>query len=139
MAAMFWVDLTFEWYEDGMVFRLFIFIFLFRTNVIKGYLDESVFRHCYGIFPKVSFWKLLDHNYVQSSLISKIVRHIENSILKKILPLKTLRTWIKICVNTFKTWANIMKRKSTKVPWKLSLTKNTTPHFKEYCTRVDDI
>ena len=28
----------------------FHFYFLFRTNVRKGYLDESVFRHCYDEF-----------------------------------------------------------------------------------------
>ena len=45
--------MTFEWYGDAMVFRLFMFIFhffLFRSNVRKGYLDESDFRHCFGNF-----------------------------------------------------------------------------------------
>ena len=33
-----------------------------------------------------------------------------------------------------------MKQKSTKVPWKLSLEKNNeTPHFKEHCTKMDEI
>ena len=33
-----------------------------------------------------------------------------------------------------------MKRKSTKVPWKLSpAKKNATLHFKEHCTKTDDI
>ena len=26
MTSLFWVDLTFEWYEDDMVFRVFIVI-----------------------------------------------------------------------------------------------------------------
>ena len=26
MTPLFWVDLTFEWYEDDMVFRVFIVI-----------------------------------------------------------------------------------------------------------------
>ena len=53
--------------------------------------------------------------------------------------LKILWTWIKIRANSFiKTLVNNMKRKSTKVPWTLSLTKkNATPHFKEHCTKID--
>ena len=50
--------------------------------------------------------------------------YTDNSILKDILRLKILRTWIKIRANSFiKTLVNIMKWKSTKVPWKLSLAK----------------
>ena len=33
-----------------MVFRLFIFVFLFRNNVIREQLDENDFRRCYGKF-----------------------------------------------------------------------------------------
>ena len=44
---------------------IFIFIFLFRSNVRKGYLDESDFRHSYGnFFRKI---KLLDRSYVKVS------------------------------------------------------------------------
>ena len=72
---------------------------------------------------------------------STITRHICNSILKDTLRLKILWTWIKIRANSFiKTLLNIMKRKSTKVPWKLSpAKKNATLHFKEHCTKTDDI
>ena len=63
---MFWVDVTFEWYGDAMVFCVFMFIFLiflFKSNVRRGYLDESDFRHCFGNFfesaiPKVSWSQL---------------------------------------------------------------------------------
>ena len=72
------------------------------------------------IFSKMLFWKLLDHNYIQS-YVSAIARYIDKSILKDTLKLTILRTWIKIRANSFiKTWVNI-KRKSTKVLWKLSL------------------
>ena len=58
-AATFWLDLNFEWYEDTMVFRMFIFVFfLFRTNVKKGYLNESVFHHFYGNFLKSATQKV---------------------------------------------------------------------------------
>ena len=50
VTLLFCVDLTFEWYEDVIVFRVFIFIFLFRTSGKKGHLDENDFRYCYGNF-----------------------------------------------------------------------------------------
>ena len=62
---MFWVDLTFEWYGDAMIFC--VFKFFFRSNVGKGYLDESDFFHCLGNFSKVPYWKFLDHNFVNVS------------------------------------------------------------------------
>ena len=38
----------------------------FRTNVKKGYLNDSVFRHCYGNFLECAILKVtFDHNYVQ--------------------------------------------------------------------------
>ena len=57
---MFWLDLTFESYEDAMVFR--VLIFLFRTNAKKGCLNEYVFRHCFSNFfesaiLKVTWWQ----------------------------------------------------------------------------------
>ena len=52
------VDLTFEWYEYAMVFRVFIFIFLFRTNFRKWYLDESDFHHCHGNFFESAILKV---------------------------------------------------------------------------------
>ena len=33
-----------------MVFRVFIFILLLRTNGKKEHLDENDFRHCYVFF-----------------------------------------------------------------------------------------
>ena len=53
-----------------------------------------------------------------------INNYIDNSILKDILWLKILWTWIKVSANSFiKTLVNIMKRKWTTKPWKLSLAK----------------
>ena len=126
---MFWVDLTFEWYGDAMAFCVFMFIFLFffllKSNVRRGYLDESDFRHCFGncfesAIPKVSWSQLI--TTITSS--QQLQNNIDNSILKSILELKILRTWIKVHANPFiKTLVNIMWRESTKVPWKLSLEK----------------
>ena len=49
-----WVDL----YEGAMVFRIFIFIFLFRTNGKKEHLDENDFRHGYGNYFESAILKV---------------------------------------------------------------------------------
>ena len=101
--------------------------FWFRSNVRKWYLDESNFYHCFGIFfgnanPEVSWTQLC------WSFFSTIPKYINNSILKDTLQLKILRTWIKISADSFiKILVNIIKRKTTKVPWKLSFAKKMRP------------
>ena len=109
-----------------MVFRVFIFIILlFRINGKNGDLND--FRHYYGNFLKVLFWKLLDYSYVQSSF-SAIMRHIDNSSLKYPLQLKIL--WINIRVNSFiKTWESIVKWKSKKLPRKLWVAQKLSLQF----------
>ena len=109
-----------------MVFRVFIFIILlFRINGKNGHLND--FRHYYGNFLKVLFWKLLDYSYVQSSF-SAIMRHIDNSSLKYPLQLKIL--WINIRVNSFiKTWESIVKWKSKKLPRKLWVAQKLSLQF----------
>ena len=47
--SLVFVDLTFEWYEDDMAFRVFIVI-IFRTNGKKTHLYANDFRNCYGNF-----------------------------------------------------------------------------------------
>ena len=56
--SLFWAELTFEWYEAAMAFRVFIFIFLFRTNGKTEHLDENNFCHCYGNFFESAAWKV---------------------------------------------------------------------------------
>ena len=88
------------------------------------------------IFSKLSLWKLLYHNYVQS-FFSTVTRHIDQRILKDTLQLKILRTWIKIRTNSFiKTWVNIMKRKSTKMRRNLSLAKKYEGCTKDHISLV---
>ena len=103
-----------------MVFLVFIFIFCLESTLGKDTWMTAASVTVMVIFSKMLFWKLLDHNYIQS-YVSAIARYIDKSILKDTLKLTILRTWIKIRANSFiKTWVNI-KRKSTKVLWKLSL------------------
>ena len=101
---MFWVDLTFECYEDVMVFVFSFLFFCLEPTLVKGTWMRATSSTLMLIFLKVLFWKLLDHNYIQS-FFSTIVRDIDNSILKDTLQLKNLRTWVKIHANSFiKTW-----------------------------------
>ena len=86
------------------------------------------FSACFiSLFSKNTFgWLLL---YAQS-FFSIIKRHIYNKLLKDKLQLRILRTWIKICANSFiNTSLNIMKQNSTKVLGNLSLKKKYDPTF----------
>ena len=91
------------------------------------------------IFSKVPFRKFPDYNQV--NIFSQHLRNnIDNSILKDILQLKILGTWIKIHANSFiKIWVNIMKQQSRRCLENHHLKKNTNSHFKEHCTKTDDI
>ena len=81
------------------------------------------------VFSKVPlFFQLLDYSYVQSSF-SVIKRHVDCNVLKSILQLNILRTWIR---------ANSFNRKLTKVPRKLSVAQKSEPALCTYCTKIDD-
>ena len=121
----------------------FQFYFCFRTNVRKRYFNESGFRHCYGNFFESAILKLTWSqlcSHTQSSF-STISRHIDNSISKKTLQLKILRMWMKIRANSFtrlehQTSQNEIQRRHHE---DYHLPKNVSLHFKEHCTKVDDI
>ena len=67
-------------YQHAIVFCVFIFIFMFRNNVIREQLGQNNFRRCYGfLFLESIIPKVLDHNDVQSSL-STITKHLDNGI-----------------------------------------------------------
>ena len=94
--------------------------FLFRTNVRKGYLDKSNFRHCYSNFFKGAIrkvtWSQLWSKFLLKNYKARRQQHFERHH-----QLKISRTWIKRRTNSFtKTWLNIIKRK-------LSLAKNYDP------------
>ena len=62
-----------------MVFRVYIFYFLFRSDDKKEHLDENDFRHSYGNYFRGAVVKVLDFSYVQTSF-STITRQIDNGI-----------------------------------------------------------
>ena len=107
-TPIFSVDLTFEWYEDVMVFYVIIFI-VFCSEFEQTARKETWIKvnirvpsqQLRGTFTR-AFWKTL---YSQ---------------------LKILRTWIKTRAKSLlKTWVNIIKQKSTKVPGKLSVAQKS--------------
>ena len=122
-----------------MVFRVFIFIFLFRTNAQKEHLGGNNFCHCYGIFfgsvvLNVT-WSQLCSKFFLNNYEAYWQQHLTDN-----LPLKILRKWIKIGANwlwinlrakhTFNkilSWLNIMKGKLTKVSGKLSVAQKSKP------------
>ena len=115
------LNLSFEWCEDPIVFRGLIFVFWFKTNIEIGQFDENDF--CSLMVVKL----LLDHSYVQKAF-STIMRHVDNIISKGTLELNILRALVKIHSNSFvKTWANMIKQKSTKVPGILSVAQISEP------------
>ena len=123
-------DLTFEWYEDALIFRVFIFTFLFRTNGKKKHLDKTDFRHCYGDFFEAA---TRDHKNTWSQLyvegfFSSGTRNIDNNFFKDNTQLKILHAWNKIRFNSFSFFQDLSKHHETKInegAWKvISCTKN---------------
>ena len=98
-----------EWYEDAIVLRVFIFIFLFRTSVKKGTWIRTTSVTVMVIFSKsflVSYLITAMSRFLLNNYDSYFEQRFDSSILKDTLQWKILRTWIKAWVN--------MKRKSTK-------------------------
>ena len=62
------------WYS---VCSFFFFFFLFRTNINKGYLDESDFRHCYGIFFKSAILKVTWTQLWSMFLLNNYEAHLQ--------------------------------------------------------------
>ena len=52
-------EMTFEWYAYAMVFCVFIFIFMFRSNVIRSIRSKQLPSLSWFFFSKVSFRKYL--------------------------------------------------------------------------------
>ena len=56
--SLYWVQRTFERYENAMLFCVFIFTFLFWTKVFKEDFDENNFLHCYDDFLEGAILKV---------------------------------------------------------------------------------
>ena len=93
--------MIFEWYKDAMGLCFFIFIFLFRNNVIREQLNENDFCRCYVFFLfETIIPSVLDHNDVQCSL-STITRHLDNGIWKTSYKWRFYQHRSQACTKTF--------------------------------------
>ena len=103
-----------------MVFCVFIFYFLFRSNGKKEHLDENNFHHGYDNYFKSAVLKV---TWFQRSF-SAIARHIDNGIWKIFYSWRFYGHG-----STYKlilSWVN-MKWKWVNVPWKLSVAQKSEP------------
>ena len=83
-----------------MVFRVFIFIFLFPTKDKKEHLDENDFHHAYGDYFENAILKVTWYQLCLKFFLSNYETGWQKH-LKDTLQLKILRTWINICANSF--------------------------------------
>ena len=122
-----------------MVFCVFIFYFLFRSNGKKEHLDESNFRHGYDNFFKSAVLKVTWFQLCSTTFLDNYEAHWQRH-LKDILQLKILRTWINIQANSFLGKYHEMKMDEsvmdiiscTKI--QVYSLKNIAPgHFTYYC------
>ena len=113
----------------------FIFIFCLESTLGKYTWVRVTSTTVMIIFRKCH------ESYLITTMSKVVSQKLRGTLTKAPLQLKILQTWIKICLNSFsKTWVNTISPKSrkVKVSLKLLFAKNTSPHFKEHCTKVDD-
>ena len=101
------------------ILRAHYYYFCLEPTVRKDAWMRTTSVTVIAFFSKVTFWKLLDHSFVQSSF-PIITRHIGNSILKDTLQLNIFRTWINLCATSFIKTSLNMRQKSMTVPRKRS-------------------
>ena len=113
-----------------MVWRWYVipcvrFYFLFRTKVKKWYFDESALPQGYDTFFQNVILKVTLSQLCSKFFLNNYVGHDNNMLTTAFWMIPgSVREWIMIHANYFiKTWVNIMKQKSTKLPGKLSLSK----------------
>ena len=90
-TPLFWLEVTFDWYEGAIVFFVFIFIFCLETTVLEiNWMRTTSVAVMVIIFSKVSFRnsKFISNNYEAPG----------QRQIKDTLQMKILRTWINIGV-----------------------------------------
>ena len=95
-TAWFSVELIFEWCEDAMVFRAFVFIFLFRRNGKTNTWLRTILVTVMVIISKMPLWKLIDISCFQSS---RQLRGTLTTAFERTLQLEILRALIKMPIN----------------------------------------
>ena len=143
-----WAELTFEWCESAMIFRVFIFIFiLFRSNGKKNTWMRTTFikvmydNYFKNTILKVTWYQLFsklikNHEDFKNAILkvtwyqlfSKLIKDYEahwKQHLKDILLLKILRTWINIRTNSLLDKCD--ETKMGEMYWKLLAAQKSEP------------
>ena len=104
--------MTFGWYEDAMIFCVFVRVqlFLFRTNGKKGEWITMASLTVMIFFSQVGYWMLPDQScskFILSNYETHWHQHFERC------PTIEYWTWISVRVKSFiKNSVNIIKQKS---------------------------
>ena len=81
MTPLLSVDLTLKLYEDDMVFRVFLLLFLFRANGKKRHLDENDFCHCYGnFFRKCHSSSRFHSSYLITAILKVLSQQLRGTV-----------------------------------------------------------
>ena len=79
MTPLLSVDLTLKLYEDDMVFRVFLLLFLFRANGKKRHLDEN--DHCYGnFFRKCHSSSRFHSSYLITAILKVLSQQLRGTV-----------------------------------------------------------
>ena len=112
---MFWLDLTFEWYNDATVFTFCV--------CVKPTLGKDISWERLLDFSQKSY----SESYLTTAMFKVPSQRFRSTLTTAFK--KTNHSWrfYKHANSFIKTWVNFMKPKSTKRPWKLWLAKKYDP------------
>ena len=134
MTPLFCVDLTFEWYEGDMVFRVFFCCYFCLEPTVR----KNTWMRTTSVTVMVIFFEsgILKVTYYVQSPFSTITRHIDNSILKDTLEFFILWTLINMRAKSFvKTSVNVTETRIDEGAWKKIVAQSV--HLEEHCTKAE--
>ena len=108
-----------------MFFRVFVFIFCLEPTLRNDIWMRAPSPSVMILFFQNVILKVTLSQLCSKFLLNNYAGHDNNMLTTALWMIPgSFREWIMIHANYFiKTWVNIMKQKSTKLPWKLSLSK----------------
>ena len=85
----FWVEVTFEWYEGAIVFRVFIFIFCLETTVLENNYIRTTSIAVTVKFVSASTWSQLCSKFFLNNYKTPWQWYMKDTLQLKILPTST--------------------------------------------------
>ena len=116
MTPFFWVDLSFEWSEDDMVFRVF--------SVIIFYLEPTVRKDAWmrttSVTVMIIFFKKWNSQiYLITAILKVPSQQLRGTLTTDTLQSFILQTWINMLAKSFiKTSVNATETKIDESVWK---------------------